>query len=347
MKSPVRSSRWSRRDFFRQGAVAGTAAAVIGNPSQSHAAVRGDRNPFAYSVGTHAKTDPALLLYTERTRIELPWKGAHRLALTPRDTLLVAVGNGVGEITKDGRPVRELAMGAPVYCVAADADGTIYAGLRDHLEVFRPDGRRQAVWEKSTERSWFTGIAVAGESVFAADAGGRVILRHDRGGKVLGRIGERDKDRDIPGFVLPSPYLDVEWHPDGLLRVNNPGRHRVEFYTPEGGLEFAWGRPSVAIEGFSGCCNPINLAVLSDGRLVTCEKGLPRVKVYSAHGDFEGVVAGAEMFPENALAGAGDGLGDGTRASLDAVVDAQDAIYILDTVTSRIHVMERKPTKAS
>ena len=32
---------------------------------------------------------------------------------------------------------------------------------------------------------------------------------------------------------------------------------------------------------FFGCCNPAQLAVLPDGRFVTAEKGIPRVKIYS------------------------------------------------------------------
>jgi hypothetical protein len=58
---------------------------------------------------------------------------------------------------------------------------------------------------------------------------------------------------------VPSACLDVEIAPDGLLRVNNPGRHRVETYTFDGDLELFWGRPSAAIDGFCGCCNPVNL----------------------------------------------------------------------------------------
>ena len=118
-------------------------------------------------------------------------------------------------------------------------------------------------------------------NVFAADAGNRVVLRYDKSGKLAGRIGEKNKERNIPGLIIPSPYLGVVLAPDGLLRVNNTGRHRVEAYTVNGDLESSWGKPSNAIEGFCGCCNPIGLALLPDGRYVTCEKGLPRVKVYS------------------------------------------------------------------
>ncbi len=143
----------------------------------------------------------------------------------------------------------------------------------------------------------------------------------------------------MPGFIVPSPFLDVLIHRDGLLRVNNPGRHRVEAYTFDGDLEAAWGKPTAGIEGFCGCCNPIAIAALADGRLVTCEKGIPRVKIYSAAGDFESVVAGAESFPENAHACTD--LNDCIHGGIDAAVDSGGRIYILDIVTSDVRVMQR------
>lgn len=240
----------------------------------------------------------------------------------------------------EGVLTREIPVEGPARCAAAAPDGTLYLGVGDHVEVFSAAGRRLKVWDPPAKRSWISGLAISEQAVFVADSGHRVVWKCGLEGAIGGRIGERDQKREVPGFVLPSPYLDVEWAPDGLLRVNNPGRHRVEFYTPEGHLELAWGRPGMAIDCFSGCCNPINLALLPDGTVVTCEKGLPRVKLHSPHGELLGVVAGVETFPENAKTGAGEGFGDGVRASLDAVTDPENRVYILDTVTRLIHVME-------
>ena len=158
----------------------------------------------------------------------------------------------------------------------------------------------------------------------------------------MDRIGVKNAERNVPGLIVPSPYLHVAMAPDGLLRVNNPGRHRVETYTTAGDLEFSWGKPSAAIEGFCGCCNPVGLALLPDGRYVTCEKGLPRVKVYSAEGAFESVVAGAESFPENAAATFVKGAEDCRLGGLDAAVDSQQRVYVLDLVTAEVRVMKRK-----
>lgn len=366
MKRDDPSSRLTRRKFLLRGAATGAAAAALTQLRSARAAGAGAPNPFAYSVGEFESTNPALLKYREIRRFEVPGKEAprqalqpgadaatdervagvevRRLTLLPGGNLLVAAGQSFLELSPEGTLVREIAVNGLARCAAAAKDGTLYLGVRDHVEIFSARGGRTASWETPAKRSWISGLAVGEDEVFAADSGARLIWRYDRSGKVVGRVGERDKDREIPGIVLPSPYLDVELAGDGLLRVNNPGRHRVEFYTTDGRLEFAWGQPGMAIESFSGCCNPINLALLGDGTVVTCEKGLPRVKLHGTHGEFEGVVAGTESFPENAKTGAGDGFGDGVRASLDAVADAAGRIYILDTVTRRVLVMEPKET---
>jgi sugar lactone lactonase YvrE len=241
-----------------------------------------------------------------------------------------------------GKHVQEFKLAGPARCVAVAADGTVYAGLRDHLQVFDSKGTHLASWASPGQKTWFTGLAVSENDLFAADAANRVILHYDREGKLLGKIGEKNKDRNVPGLVVPSPYLDVVLGRDGLLRVNNPGRHRVEVYTVGGDLELFWGKPSAAVEGFCGCCNPIALTLAADGRLITCEKGLPRVKVYSTDGKFESIVAGPESFPENAKNGATHDPADGMLGGLDAAADRAGRIYILDLVVGDVRVMTRK-----
>ena len=73
---------------------------------------------------------------------------------------------------------------------------------------------------------------------------------------------------------------------------------------------------------------------------MTCEKGLPRVKIYSDQGRFESVVAGPESFPENAKACSD--LNDCTRGGMDAAVDSEGRIYILDFVAADVRVMKAK-----
>jgi len=328
----------SRREFFSQTA---GAMAILGAiaAQRGQAAEKAAKNPFAYDLSHLQTTDPKLIAYEETARWKAPHAEARRIAMGVDDSLYVCSGNYLTAVSHSGERGLEIAAPEPTRCCAIAKDGTIYLGLRDHIEVFDPKGARKATWESPGKKTWLTGIAVTENELFAADAGNRVILRYDKSGKIVRRIGEKNKERNIPGFIIPSPFFDVEVSRDGLLRVNNPGRHRMELYTPDGDFEGAWGSAAMGIAGFCGCCNPINLALLPDGRFVTCEKGLPRVKIYSADGQFESVVAGVESFVEN---GKACGPADCTAGGLDAAVDPQGWIYILDLVTGDVRVMKRK-----
>ena len=82
-------------------------------------------------------------------------------------------------------------------------------------------------------------------------------------------------------------------------------------------------------EGFSGCCNPAHFAFLPDGRFVTSEKGLVRVKTYKPSGEFDAVVAAPVKFAEEGKAP-------------DLAADAAGNVYVLDFDKKMIRVFEPK-----
>ena len=307
------------------------------------AAASATANPWAYDDSKVRKTDPKLLRYHQVRQFRSARPSPRCIALTPDERLLIGAGRYLTEHSPDGTQVSEIALEDEVRCVSAARDGSLYIGLRGHLEVFDRKGKRRETWSSPGQKAYFTGVAVGETDVFVADAGNRVVLRYDRSGRLKGRIGEKNEARNIPGLIVPSPFFDLELARDGLLLVSNPGRHRVEAYTFEGDLELAWGTAGWAIENFCGCCNPIATVPLRDGRIVTLEKGIPRVKVYSARGVFESVVAGAESFPENERV---CGPNDCTLGGLDGAVDAKGRIYVLDLVAGSVRIMEEKPKEA-
>ena len=333
----------SRRSFFERATnaakVAGVGAALASLPRTSPGApAPADRpNPWAYDDTPYRRTDQKLIRYQESKRFQSVRRGPRCLAVTREGRLWIGAGKYLTQYSPE--VTHEIALTAEVRCLDLGEDSSLFVGFRDHLEVLDSQGQRQAVWESPGKKAYLTAVAVSGTDVFVADAGSRVVLRYDRSGKLKNRIGEKNPEQKTPGFIVPSPFFDVQVAPDGLLRVTNPGRHRVEAYTFDGDLEFAWGNPGAAIENFCGCCNPIKLALLPDGRVVTFEKGIPRVKVYNAQGTFESVVAGAESFAENAKV---CGPNDCTLGGLNGAVDAQGRVYVLDLVAAEVRVMERK-----
>ena len=334
----------TRRKFLRQAAFAGAVAATAGTTAiatrrfarQRETAAALEKNPFAYNVRSET-IDDRLVAYREAARFKVPRADTRRIASASGDRIYVAAGNYVSVFDDSGAALSDIALPSPARCVAAAGDGLLYVGLRDRLEIFNAKGQRQSTWEPAAPRSWFTGLAVGENDLFVADAGTRAILRYDRSGKLLKRIGEKESGKNVPGFVIPSPYFDVKLAADGLIRVTNPGRHQVEAYTRDGDFEFAWGKTTTAVEGFCGCCNPIGIALLPDGRCVTCEKGLPRVKVYSGRGEFESVVAASEMFTSESRS-----IDDESAPAVDVAIDSRGRVLVLDLARNEVRIMEPK-----
>ena len=251
------------------------------------------------------------------------------LASGPGGNIYVT-GDNTLVIIQDGRKKRvRVLLEETAKCVAVDDDnGDIYLGMPDHVEVYDSLGKRKDIWPELGELSLITSVAVTHDYAFVADAGNHVILKFDKSGKLLSRIGDKDEVRGIPGFILPSPYFDVAEGSGDTIWVTNNGRHLMENYTFDGDLLSSWGKPSMSIEGFSGCCNPMHFALLSDGSFVTSEKGLVRVKVHGPSGEFVCAVAGADQF-------------SGRTIAPDLAVDSQGNIIVLDNGAGTVRIFSR------
>jgi hypothetical protein len=294
---------------------------------------------YAYEIDF--TIDPNLILYEEApVSINVGFTDSHAIAIDSQDDIYVSGDQAVRIFDERGNLLDEIVVNGTPRSLAVADDGKIYVGVVDHIEVYNRQGKKLATWESPGQRTLFTSIAISGSDVFVADAGNRIVLRYDLNGNLINRIGKKDEERNVPGFVIPSPYFDLVMRRDNLLRVVNPGRHRIEAYTFDGDFEFAWGKFSTDIEGFCGCCNPINIAVLSDDSFITCEKGLARVKIYDPEGAFVGVVAGPEQFgatvhvcttPEQCQSG-----------GYDVAVNSEDRIFVLDTIKNVVKAFAGK-----
>ncbi len=298
---------------------------------------------YVYDIKELAKIDPNLILYEEAVEaISTGFTDSRAITVDSQGSIYTAGDKAIRVFAEGGNLVGEFKLADVPRCLTVSGDGKIYVGMKDRVEVYDGRGKRLASWESLGDDAVLTSIAVSKNDVFVADAGNRIVLRYDTAGKLINRIGERDKDRNVPGFVIPSPYFDLAVGHDGLLRVVDPGRHRIEAYTFDGDLEFWWGEFSAGVEGFCGCCNPVNFAILEDETFVTCEKGLTRVKIYDAKGAFVGVVAGPEQLVEGGTAGICQFPADCQAGGFDVAVDATGRILVLDTIKNVVRIFARR-----
>jgi len=290
---------------------------------------------FAYDIEDLSHIDPNLIVCEQvGVSISTGFTNSRGIAVGTDGSIYVAGDKAIRVFAESGTLLNELGIENAPRCLAVADDGKIYVGMNDHVEVFDANDKRLSSWQSLGDKAVLTSIAVLKNNVFVADAGNRIVLRYDTAGNLIKRIGQKDESRNIPGFVIPSPYFDLAVGPDGLLRVTDPGRHRIEAYTFDGDLEFWWGEFSTGIEGFCGCCNPVNFAMLTDSSFVTCEKGLVRVKIYDAEGSFCGVVAGPEQLNMDGVTIICETPAEGESGGFDVAVDKSGRILVLDTINN-------------
>ena len=268
-------------------------------------------------------TDLRLITYQSLLTIPVKMERPSAVALDRHDHIFAAGDRVIRSFGE--HPVPDIPLQEDPQCLAIDDRGQFFVGFSDHVEVMSRDGKLESRWSLPGPRACLTSLAVGGGFVWVADAGDRVVLRCSPSGQVLARIGERDPERGIPGLVVPSPHLDVAPDTASRVWVTNPGRHRLELYAGDAALVTSWGIPSASIEGFSGCCNPTDIARCPDGSIVTAEKGLRRLKHYARDGRLLGVIAAPESLPQD-------------DEGLDLAVDSRGRVIALDPAARVIRI---------
>jgi hypothetical protein len=212
--------------------------------------------------------------------------------MTVADGLVYVAGDSAVAVLKpNGKPVRQMEFAKAPRCIAV-AKRRLIVGLRDRVLLCDLDGKTRSETKRLAKGAALTSLAVAEDgTIFAADGGSSSIWRISAAGEVLDRIAGGKGGR----FAVPKSFFPITWA-DGGLVVAHPGRHRVERYDADGELLARWGKRSRGLDGFSGCCNPVSVAVTGSGEFVTAERGQPRIKLFDKAGKFRAVIAGPEAF---------------------------------------------------
>ncbi len=284
-------------------------------------------NPFAYDVNDFKNVPEELIHFTESKNFKLGFEQATSITIDS-DKLYVTGDKKLQVIDLSGKLLSEINLQDKPKTVEVYND-KIYVSVNNQILVYDLNGSLLSEWENSDENSMITAISALENNVFVADAGRRKVIRYSLQGEKLAEFDGKADEGVVHGFIIPSPYFDLDINTDGDLWVVNPGLHALENYTEDGNLREHWNNTTMQTEGFSGCCNPAHFTFLPDGRFVTSEKGLVRIKTYKPSGEFEGVVAAPSKFKDEGEAP-------------DIATDRQGNIYALDFDKKMIRVFEPK-----
>lgn len=121
-----------------------------------------------------------------------------------------------------------------------------------------------------------TGAKVAGNKLVLADTRAAFLGIYDtQTGKLLSKMSNMRPCCNI---------LDIDINEKNEILVADLGAFRVRSFDMEGNTILSFGNRGRELQDFHGCCNPVSVASLSTGAIVTVEKDPTRVKVFSKDG---------------------------------------------------------------
>ncbi len=126
--------------------------------------------------------------------------------------------------------------------------------------------------------------------------------------------------------------MDVQCCKNGLYVAEN-SRHRVVRYDANGKEVTTWGKQDrTGVDGFSSCCNPMNVCFNGANEVFTAESGTGRIKRFDAEGKFVAYVGDVDLVP-------------GCKNVSIAVSPDSDRVYMLDLTRNHIVVMKTRSEK--
>ncbi|MDZ4847761.1 MAG: hypothetical protein SGI77_00565 [Pirellulaceae bacterium] len=275
--------------------------------------------------------------FTPAMHFTVQGKHVMAMAVGPNDQIYVGVDRQVKVFDRDGSPLQTLDFKRLPRGLAVDEVGTVYVAMARGIEVVGVANERKQ-WSLPEGDVWLNSVALNGNEVCVADSANKVIWRFDQSGSRLGHYvpATGNATRASEFFAMSASK--------GRLHVADPRRHQVSTFDDGGQRERSWGVASRDLAGFSGCCNPVSLAVRDDGSIVTAERGIPRVKLFSGSGEFLAMIAGPENFKSTMEKSIVDSVVESTAdadcstGGLIVAVDAARRTLVLDPTTRKIQV---------
>jgi streptogramin lyase len=190
-----------------------------------------------------------------------------------------------------------------VAAVAVDRNDRVYLAtrVRSCIFVYQPDGTFVRTWGEGMFSDRLHGLTMHPDgTLFVVDDGGHSVRRFTTDGKELGAIGPvgQPSDTGYDGSNLATvtrsagPYnrpTNIAVAPSGDLYVSDGyGNARVHRFSSDGRLIRSWGEPGTGPGQFKishGIC------VLSDGRVLVCDRENDRIQIFDLEGRYQGELA--------------------------------------------------------
>ena len=311
--------------------------------------------PGPFHRNAYKKIPPEQVGYESVGAILLPLETPTCFTLDSENRLYVGGDSRIVLLDSTGEESASFSLNDTPTCLGISPSDCLFenhllVGFPDAVEVYKilPDYQIDLLpvfrWPLPGQTPYLRRVLADKDSLLLADAGEKGVYRIDAEGNITLQTGfvQGEVSNGFPGFSIPAfPFLDMAESPiEEIFFITNPGKHRIEAFTKAGDWleERGWGGISVYYEGFCGCCNPTGLSCFPDGRFLTTEKYISRVKVYDLAGEFQTVVATPSDLEEPPTSFVN--VPSGTRLDYRPENDASHPIQAMVAPDGRIAVLD-------
>ncbi len=215
----------------------------------------------------------------------------------------------------------QIEMPGKISALAVNGD-TLFAASEELVYLLSPDGKIISEWGPYEAKCLITSLSANKDYLAVADAGNKIVFVIKKDGEVVSMIGHSEEK-----LLIPSPYFDVCLTDDNKLYLAHTGKYRIEKWGIDGQFISSFGESGSDPGKFCGCCNPAHFTI-SQGGFITAEKGINRIKVSGASGEFIEFVSSVNGFIAS--------------VPLDIASSGGDKIYGANPSDSKLYVFTRK-----
>jgi len=129
-------------------------------------------------------------------------------------------------------------------------------------------------------------IAINNKVIFVSDTNSKNVKAINRDSNDV--IFDIEGD---PKFQIPGPFFPIGLYNDQIW-IADPGRHQLQIYNFQGEYVSTW----TPDEPFPGCCNPTDFTIVENGNIITMQKGISEVKMFSPTGGIICTIAPTNAF---------------------------------------------------
>ncbi len=125
------------------------------------------------------------------------------------------------------------------------------------------------------EKSLILSIAINEKLIFVSDTSDKTVkaIEKESGDVIFDIKGD-------PKFLFPGPFAPIALYNDQIW-IADTGRHQLQIYNFFGEYVSTW-TPS---EPLPGCCNPTDFTIVENGNIITMQKGISEIKMFSPNGE--------------------------------------------------------------